>query len=272
MRITLLLFALLSIFYARALPLQKPKSYTGEQNITGWVMSEKLDGIRGYWDGRRLLSKNGNPIHAPKWFTHNFPPFALDGELWSGRGEFETIQSTVLDTKPSPKWQMITYNIFEVPKQKGDFFQRLEKARIWFASHPNRYVRFISQYPIKNRYHLKRFLEKIEKMGGEGVVIKDPRLKYFTGRSSHILKVKSAPDMEGEVVAINPGKGKFEGMMGSLTIRLKDGRLFRLGSGFSIRERRHPPAIGSIVTFRYRGLSKNRIPKFASFMRIRQSE
>ncbi|OQX75123.1 MAG: DNA ligase [Campylobacteraceae bacterium 4484_4] len=272
MRVTILLIFLLSSLFARPLSLQKPKSYRGDENITGWVMSEKLDGIRGYWDGKRLLTKNGHPIHAPKWFTHNFPPFALDGELWSGRGQFETTQSTVLDRTPSQKWQKITYQIFEVPNQKGDFFRRLERARSWFAAHPSRYARIIPQYPIKNRAHLKRFLEKIEKRGGEGVIVKDPHLAYFTGRSAHILKLKSAPDMEGRVIAINPGKGKFTGMMGSLTLRLEDGTIFRLGTGFTLDERKNPPPVGSLVTFRYRGFNKNHIPKFASYMRIRQRE
>lgn len=52
-----------------------------DQNITGWVMSEKLDGIRAYWDGKQLLTRKGNAIHAPKWFSKNYPPFEIDGEL-----------------------------------------------------------------------------------------------------------------------------------------------------------------------------------------------
>jgi len=31
-------------------------------------MSEKLDGICAYWDGKELLSRGGKVIHAPKWF------------------------------------------------------------------------------------------------------------------------------------------------------------------------------------------------------------
>ena len=89
-------------------------------------MSEKLDGIRAYWNGKELLSKNGNKIYAPNWFTKDFPPFELDGELWTRRDDFESIQNIVLDTNPSSKWEEITYNIFEVPNEKGNFDKRLE--------------------------------------------------------------------------------------------------------------------------------------------------
>jgi len=74
---------------------QKPKllllKVYKDQNITGWVMSEKLDGIRAYWNGKNLLTRSGKIIYAPKWFTKNYPPFPIDGELWSKRGDFENI-------------------------------------------------------------------------------------------------------------------------------------------------------------------------------------
>ena len=66
-----------------------------DQNITGWVMSEKLDGIRAYWDGKNLISRGGNIIYAPKWFTKDYPSFELDGELWTKRKDFENISSIV---------------------------------------------------------------------------------------------------------------------------------------------------------------------------------
>ena len=121
------LLLLIMIANANSLPLQKPKTYH-DNNISGWLMSEKLDGIRGYWDGKTLRTKNNNIIHAPKYFTKNFPSFALDGELWTQRSDFETIQSIVLDDIPSDDWQLLTYNVFEVPNAKGDFKSRLAKV------------------------------------------------------------------------------------------------------------------------------------------------
>jgi len=78
MRLLLLLLPIL--LFASKPNLLLLKVYT-DQNVTGWVMSEKLDGIRAYWDGKRLLTRSGKVIHAPDWFLKDYPPFAIDGEL-----------------------------------------------------------------------------------------------------------------------------------------------------------------------------------------------
>ena len=69
-----------------ALSLQKANIYS-DQNVSGWMVSEKLDGIRAYWDGSNLLTRQGKIINAPKYFTQNLPSFALDGELYTRRGD-----------------------------------------------------------------------------------------------------------------------------------------------------------------------------------------
>jgi len=255
---------------AGELLLQKPGDYTTREKITGWVMSEKLDGVRGYWNGRQLLTRKNLPLNPPPWFIKNFPPFELDGELWSKRGDFEFIQSTVLDQKPGNGWEKITYNIFEVPNEKGNFYSRLKKASSWFDIHKNNYIRFIPQTRVNDESDLAQFLNEIDSKGGEGVIVKDPEKPYHTGRSAHVLKVKKNQDMEGVVIGLNKGKGKYKTMMGSLIIKLEGGVVFNLGTGFTDQMRKHPPGIGSIVTFRYHGFTKNKIPRFASFLRVRQ--
>ncbi len=254
-----------------ALDIQRPQTFR-DQNISGWVMSEKLDGVRGYWDGKKLMTKQGYRIAAPDYFIHNFPPFPLDGELWIARSAFEAVQSIVLDSTPSDRWKTVTYNIFEVPYAEGRFLDRLNKAKKWFQKHRNRYVHIIRQRVCHDRKELNTFLHSVEAKGGEGVVIKNPQVRYVTGRSDQVLKVKSFQDAEGVVLAINPGKGRNSGKMGSLTLRLDNGKTFRLGNGFSAEERMHAPKIGSIVTFKYYGLTKNGLPKFASYMRTRSEK
>lgn len=258
-------------FFASAEPpaLQKANTYTGDEDISGWFMSEKLDGIRGYWTGTALVTRKGVPIHAPAWFTRAFPPFELDGELWSKRGDFAFIQSTVMDTIPSADWKAISYNIFEVPHAPGDFPARLAKARQWFSAHPRAPARIIPQVPCTGRAHLRGFMAEIEEAGGEGLIVKNPELAYHTGRSPHILKVKHAADMEGTVTAINKGKGKYAEMMGSLRLRLESGVEFNLGTGFSDATRKSPPGIGTVVTFRHHGFTHTGKPRFASYLRVR---
>ena len=229
-------------------------------------MSEKLDGIRGYWDGVALYTKQGKKLHPPKKFTQNFPPFALDGELWSKRQDFEAIQSAVL--KSNGTWKRISYNIFEVPKAKGDFFKRLQKAKNWFQRHPNPHVKFIEQHPCPNQKILLKYLKKITENAGEGVMVKDPSLTYFEGRTAHILKVKKAHDREGEVIGINY-RAQTE-VLKSLTLQLTNGVTFNLGNGFTNEQRLCPPKIGTILTFKHYGFTKNGKPKFASFLRVRE--
>ena len=186
-----------------------------DQNITGWVMSEKLDGIRGYWDGKHLLSKQGNIINAPKWFIKNYPPFAIDGELWTKRGNFNNISSIVRDKTPSKKWKQIKHYIFDVPNTKGNLFNRLNKLKLYLKSHPNTPIVIIPQIKIKNKKEMLQFLRNIEKQGGEGIVVRNPNIPYQRKRSNQILKVKSFFDDECKIVGYTNGKGKYQNLIGT---------------------------------------------------------
>ena len=73
---------------------------------TGWWISEKYDGVRGYWDGHRLRTRGGNPVNAPAYFLAELPGgVALDCELWLGRQRFEDTVSTVRRDEPDERWR-----------------------------------------------------------------------------------------------------------------------------------------------------------------------
>jgi DNA ligase-1 len=93
----------------------------------GWLMSEKLDGVRCYWNGTTMFTRNGNRIFAPDEWRDQLPKIALDGELWSGRDSFQSIVSTVRRTEPdSDKWKDIKFMVFDAPLVKGTFAQRIK--------------------------------------------------------------------------------------------------------------------------------------------------
>ena len=262
----LLLFLIINAY---SIELQKAKIYDKEKHhIDNWLMSEKLDGIRAYWDGKEFRSKNGNKIYAPSWFLDNLPPFELDGELWTKRDDFENIQNIVLDINPSSKWEEITYNIFEVPNAKGNFEERLKKLEQWLVKNPSKNIKIIPQIKCKNQEHLEIYLKELLDKKAEGIILKNPNKDYFQGRSDDILKVKKFFDDEGMVIAQNYKNEKFK----SLKIELKNKVVFNLGGGFSNQQRLNPPQIGDIITFKYYGFTKNQKPKFASFLRIRNKE
>ncbi|MEJ2309768.1 MAG: DNA ligase [Gammaproteobacteria bacterium] len=266
------LLALLICFQARASApdLVLLGKYEPGMPVDGWLMSEKLDGIRAWWDGDGLRSRKGNPIAAPAWFTDGLPPFELDGELWIGRGRFEEVQSIVLDETPGEGWRRVTYNVFEVPHAAGGLLERLGRLRAWLVAHPAAHLRIIAQQSCEGERHLMGRLAAVESAGGEGLVLRNPAAPYETGRTLNALKVKRFDDMEARVVGYKPGKGKYSGMTGALRVELEDGTRFLIGSGLSDAERVHPPPVGSRITFRHQGFTARGIPRFASFLRVRE--
>lgn len=94
---------------------------------SGWLMSEKLDGVRCYWNGETMFTRNGNPIYAPDAWINQLPEVALDGELWSGRDDFQSIVSIVRRGNPDiEKWKTIKFMVFDGPLLKGNFSTRLK--------------------------------------------------------------------------------------------------------------------------------------------------
>lgn len=237
-----------------------------KQNISGWVMSEKLDGVRGYWDGQQLYTRQNQLLTPPHYFLHNFPPFAIDGELFSERGQFEKISSIVRSQKDKG-WEDLALYVFDVPYAQGNLHERLAVLAQYLKDHPTAHIKIIPQIPVQSTQHLQAFLAEVEQLGGEGVVVRNPNAPYeFGKRSSQILKVKTALDEECTVIEHHRGKGQFENIMGSLTCENHRGR-FKIGSGFNLEERTNPPPIGSVITYRYRGLTNSGKPRFATYWR-----
>lgn len=267
---------LLFLFFPMFLFAEKPellllKTYDENiHNIDGWLMSEKLDGVRAYWDGKKLISRNGKIFIVPEWFKKDYPSFPLDGELWTKRGDFEHIASITSQKKPDKAFGEITYNIFEVPFQKGGLLRRLEILESYLKIHPNTTIRIIKQIKCKEKKHLKNFLKEVESKGGEGVVIRNPNSLYIAQRTSQALKVKSFKDAECQVVGYKKGKGKYAEILGSLVCKFDNNTIFNVGSGMTDEQRKDPPPIRSFITFKYKELTKNGIPRFPVFLRMRE--
>ncbi|MDD2384962.1 MAG: DNA ligase [Sulfurospirillaceae bacterium] len=263
-------FIVLIFLHAEPPELLLLKEYKG-QNVTGWLMSEKLDGVRAYWDGKKLVSRGGVELHAPAWFTKDFPPFELDGELWSKHGDFQNILSIVRQQTPHAGWHQITYNIFEVPHAKGGLMQRLAVLENYIKQHDLPYLHIIAQRTCKGKKDLKAFLSEVENAGGEGVVIRNPITSYIAKRDKNSLKVKSFYDEECEVIGYKPGQGKYHNMTGSLTCQKRNGVVFEIGSGLSDTLRRNPPAVGTTITYQYKELPQSGKPRFPSFLRVKEN-
>ena len=250
-------------------PVMLANKWETDIDPTGWWLSEKLDGVRAYWDGKRFMSRLGNEYHAPDWFVAGLPDYALDGELWGGRKRFQKTISVVRRQDRSEHWKQVTFLVFDAPDVDALFEERLAHCRSYCDEHAPAHMKVVDHERCRDREHLDAELARVEKLGGEGLMMRQAESAYQAGRSSLLLKVKSFHDAEARVLAHLPGAGRHKGRLGALAVELPDGTGFSVGTGFSDAERGAPPAIGSVITFRYQELSDGGVPRFPSYVGVR---
>lgn len=234
---------------------------------TGSWMSEKLDGVRAYWDGTQFVSRLGNRYVAPDWFVAGLPATPLDGELWGGRKQFQATVSTVRRIDGGDRWKLLKYVVFDAPAHAGGFEDRLDAVRTAVAGHP--YAIVLPHARCTGFDHLKGELAVREALGGEGMMLRRPGSPYEVGRSSTLLKVKNFFDAEGLIVGHEPGLGRHAGRLGSVLVETPDGLRFSVGTGFSDAERGDPPPVGAVVTYRYQELTDAGVPRFPTWVGVR---
>jgi len=235
-----------------------------------YLVSEKYDGVRGLWDGQVLRTRAGNVIAAPAWFIARLPKQALDGELWIARGQFEKLSGYVRKTTPQDdEWRQIKYMVFELPNAPGTFAERYEQIKRIIAQASFAQLIAVEQFRVATNAALKRKLTEIVRAGGEGLMLHRADAPYVTGRNDALLKLKPLDDAEATVIGYVAGKGKYEGKMGALQVETADGKRFQIGTGFTDAVRANPPAIGTLVTYTYSGLTNSGLPRFASYLRVR---
>jgi DNA ligase-1 len=257
-------------------PLMLAKVYHAGMVLSDYWVSEKYDGVRGYWDGEQLLTRGGGRIGAPAWFTAGWPKQPMDGELWAGHGQFPKAVSTVRQQSPDDaSWRAMRFMVFDLPAQGGPFTDRIP-ALIGQVSQINQpWVQAVAQFKVSSHAVLHALLLKTVKQGGEGLMLHRGASLYKGLRNDDLLKVKTHEDAEASVIAHIAGKGKNLGKLGALLVEMpategKRALRFKLGTGFTDAQRQDPPAVGALVTYRFRGLNDSGIPRFASFMRVRE--
>lgn len=239
-------------------------------DLKAWRVSEKFDGVRAWWDGQRLLTRNGNVIAAPLWFTSGWPNTVLDGELWIARRQFELVSGTVRRQQAvESEWRRVRYLVFDLPAQSGDFDARNLQLTSVVATIRHPWVEAVEQQHVDSIDALRKRFDAVIMDGGEGLMLKRGASAYQSGRSADLLKYKPYDDDEAVVIGYVPGKGKYENKVGSLIVSDAKGREFRVGSGLKDLDREQPPAIGSTITYAYTGLTKEGLPRFARFLRVR---
>ncbi|WP_246624688.1 DNA ligase [Oceanobacter mangrovi] len=255
-------------------PLMLAKEWQQSYNPADYFISEKLDGVRAYWTGSELRSRSGLKINAPAWFIAHLPNTPLDGELWAGRNRFEQVSSLVqqMGVPDDEAWAAVRFMVFDLPSNPAAFEDRYWVLKTLVAELGNPWVQVVSQQAVSNDGELQQQLQQMVEAGGEGLMLKRRASFYQASRSDDMLKLKIHQDGEAIVIGYVAGKGKYEGMTGSLEVRLDNGRVMRLGSGLTDDLRRDPPDKGTRVTYSYNGYTSSGLPRFARFERVRPLE
>ncbi|MDP3653579.1 MAG: DNA ligase [Rhodoferax sp.] len=249
------------------------KSWQAGLDPAAYLVSEKLDGVRALWDGQVLRFKSGRPIAAPAWFVAALPATPLDGELWLGRHSFDRLSATVRRSVPvDAEWRELRYMVFDLPHGAGAFGERVSRMVSVLARADVPWLKAVEQTRVVDGAALQSQLLKTVDQGGEGLMLHRADAQWQAGRSDALRKLKTTPDEDARVIAQVPGKGRHAGRMGALLLEMPSGQRFALGTGFSDAQRDAPPPVGAVVTYRYRDRTATGLPKFASFLRVREAE
>ncbi len=247
------------------------KNYDG-RDLTGYLASEKFDGVRAFWSGKTLLTRNGKKLSPPPFWLENLPPFEVEGELFVGRGEFEKT-SSIVKTAGDSRWAEVKFLIFDAPSEQGGILERLKRVQIWLEKQKTSVVTLIKQHKLNSTQEAFDFLDEVVKRGGEGVVVRDAARSYEHGRSDSVLKIKKFDDSECEVVGEVEGKGRLKGRLGAVLCRdFLTNQILRIGTGFSDSEREKGFEMGEVLTYKFNGRTKNGKPRFVRFWRKRGEE
>eukprot|EP01125_Pyxidicula_operculata_P013676 TRINITY_DN4544_c0_g1_i1.p1 TRINITY_DN4544_c0_g1~~TRINITY_DN4544_c0_g1_i1.p1 ORF type:complete len:657 (+),score=99.41 TRINITY_DN4544_c0_g1_i1:645-2615(+) len=252
--------------------LSHPREWIDSIDPTGWWITEKYDGIRAYWDGKQMYSKRGNLIPIPPEFTKNLPEAQLDGELWCGyedhtlsklmaivKSKSNTSEEGLMDIK----WSSVVYMIFDAPGIEGNYKYRYDEISkiVQPLTDSGEKIKMADIQECQSTQHLMESLEKVQKIGGEGLIIRNPNtLNYQSGRNDSVLKVK--PYLDTEVRMIEPSTTSY-----SLICEQKNGQtcIVKCASADYL----HPPAKGEILRVKYSGYYSSGKLKYPIFLSTR---
>lgn len=154
--------------------------WTG-QDVAGWIASEKLDGWRCVWTGSQLLTRSGNALSAPSWFTSALPATRLDCELHLGRGYNHNDTHRAIAAN---EWQRLKLTAFDIPEiglPVETAIQRLallpQTASVGFSI-------------VRDIIHARQMMREIVEQGGEGLMLRKPGSLYVDFRNDNLLKLK----------------------------------------------------------------------------------
>ena len=216
-----------------------PRSWDNATDLSGWWMSEKLDGVRAYWDGKQFLSRQGNLFHAPDWFVPALPDQAARRRTLDRTARSSSAPSASSAGRTRAISGRKSASSSSTPPPDAAASRTASSLSNALATAKAKYARPHEHELCKDRPPPPE-LARVESLGGEGLMLRQPGSKYEAGRSSTLLKVKTFHDAEARVIGHQPGAGRHKGRLGALVVDLPNGTQFSVGTGFSDAERDTP--------------------------------
>lgn len=162
--------------------------YLGHVDLTGWWLSEKFDGCRALWDGRRLISRGGFVVSAPVWWLDGLPQgLALDGEIFCGNGAAgrALASSAVRFGHWHPE---LRFMVFDQPTGAGNWDDRMRIAEAALSACEAGTA--VPWHQAASTDDALGYARDIIARGGEGAVARDPSAPWSAGRSGWVLELK----------------------------------------------------------------------------------
>ena len=238
-----------------------------DEDVKDYYVSEKLDGVRAVYKNSEFVTRNGNVINSPEWFTEFYPNITMDGELYTKRNDFNRLSGIVRKKEPiDEEWEDVIYMVFDLPEINEPYYKRYDMMRKKLMSYEN--LQVVGHYRMMNSENFDKFYHQLVDQGAEGLMLVKSNSYYANKRSKNLLKYKEFSDSEVVVDGYELGKGRNQGVLGSLIVHwyhpdmgIKE---FKVGTGFTDIERKNYQdlfPVGSIHRVKYFELFKTGAPR-----------
>ena len=258
---------LLSIFNTSSLMAQEQlQIFQNNQDISKYSAYQyQPDHISVVWDGSgEFRDADNNIFTVPKWYARQLPKEPLTGLIAVEYSEKSAILRILRQKNAERAWQKIKFIAIDFVKSKDIF--KIRQLKLQKLQPKTQYWQLQSWRQLQTAKQFDDLLEKHYKAGDHGFILYDTQATINAKQAKFWAPPYSIST--AQVAAINPGRGSFLGLMGSIEVIDNVGNQFSIGTGFNRLQRKNPPPIGSNIKYRYKGYTATGKPKTPIFIEI----
>lgn len=252
--------------------------------LPGWV-SEKLNGIRAIWNPQAGAFQTRHGKFWRPWMTSKIwngltpPKLPLDGEFYVRGKSLQYLTRAASVNLIDDPGLPLEYHVYDCITDCESTEKRLKRLELLMPTLVNNIVLNLQHEFVDTAERLEQVTAQYRAAGGEGLVSRTMGSVYARNcRSPFMQKLKFMESQEVTVIGFHEGKGKFAGTLGAMTVRNKDGLVFRCGGGTMTNTDRdnvwhcQEDCSGKQITIEYPYLSEDGVPLQAGFVAWRDYE